>query len=114
MSSDEVASLGPTATRWSGRRRCARFMIFILRSCRLASVTSKKCCFEGAGGETEASGWLDLFETALSDAALSDGQREFSDFAVATKEELFYLRSLANSMDVKRIPHLRGRLRLEA
>jgi hypothetical protein len=62
----------------------------------------------------DVTGWLDLFETALSDAALSDGQREFSDFAVATKEELFYLRSLANSMDVKRIPDLRGRLRLEA
>ena len=74
----------------------------------------KMLFYEGAGGETEASGWLDLFETALSDAALSDGQREFSDFAVATKEELFYLRSLANSVDVKRIPHLRGRLRLEA
>ena len=74
----------------------------------------KMLFYEGAGGETEASGWLDLFETALSDAAVSDGQREFSDFAVATKEELFYLRSLANSVDVKRIPHLRGRLRLEA
>ena len=68
---------------------------------------------EGAGGEFEGSGWLDLFEAALSDADLHDGQREFSDFSVATKEELFYLRILAAKMDVKRIPHLRGRLRLD-
>ena len=68
---------------------------------------------EGAGGDVEGSSWLDLFENALSDDDFHDGQREFSDFAVATKEELFYLRMLAAKMDVKRIPHLRGRLRLD-
>jgi asparagine synthase (glutamine-hydrolysing) len=68
---------------------------------------------EGADGDVEGSGWLDLFETALSDADLHDGQREFADFAIATKEELFYMRVLAAKMDVNRIPHLRGRLRLE-
>lgn len=68
---------------------------------------------EGAGAAVEESGWLDLFEAALSDADLRDGQREFADFNIATKEELFYLRTLAARMDVKRIPHLRGRLRLD-
>ena len=68
---------------------------------------------EGAGGEVEESGWLGLFEAALSDADFHDGQRAFSDFSVATKEELFYLQILAGKMDVKRIPHLRGRLRLD-
>ncbi len=68
---------------------------------------------EGADGDVADSGWLDLFEDALSDADLRDGQREFSAFAIATKEELFYMRSLASRMDVNRIPHLRGRLRLE-
>ncbi len=68
---------------------------------------------EGAGGDADASGWLDLFEEALSDDDFHDGQREFSDFAIATKEELFNLRILAAKMDVKRIPHLRGRLRLD-
>ena len=68
---------------------------------------------EGAGGEVEDLGWLDLFEAALSDADFHDGQREFSDFKIATKEELFYLRTLAAKMNVKRIPHLRGRLRLD-
>ena len=68
---------------------------------------------EGAEGEVEHSGWLDLFETALSDNDFCDGRREFSDFAIATKEELFFMRALASTMDVKRIPHLRGRLRLD-
>ena len=35
---------------------------------------------EGAGGEVEGSGWLDLFEAALSDADFHDGQREFAEF----------------------------------
>jgi len=68
---------------------------------------------EGADGNVEGSGWLDLFEAALSDVDFHDGQREFSDFAIATKEELFYMRTLAAKMDVNRIPHLRGRLRLD-
>jgi asparagine synthase (glutamine-hydrolysing) len=68
---------------------------------------------EGAGGDVEKSGWLDLFEGAISDADFRDGQRQFAAFGIATKEELFYMRSLAASMDVNRIPHLRGRLRLD-
>jgi asparagine synthase (glutamine-hydrolysing) len=68
---------------------------------------------EGVDGDVEGSGWLDLFETAVSQADLRHGQREFADFEIATKEELFYLRSLAARMDVSRIPHLRRRLRLE-
>jgi asparagine synthase (glutamine-hydrolysing) len=68
---------------------------------------------EGAGGDVEGSGWLDLFEAALSDADFHDGRREFSDFEIATKEELLYIRILAAKMDVKRIPHLRDRLRLD-
>lgn len=68
---------------------------------------------EGAGGDVEGSGWLDLFEAALSDADLRDGQREFADFQIVTKEELFNMRALAAKMDVRRIPHLRGRLRLD-
>jgi len=68
---------------------------------------------EGADGDVEESGWLDLFEAALSDADFNDGQREFSNFKIVTKEELFYVRILAAKMDVNRIPHLRGRLQLE-
>jgi hypothetical protein len=54
-----------------------------------------------------------MFEAALSDAELADGQREFADFRIATKEELFYMRALTAKLDVKRVPHLRGRLRLD-
>ncbi len=68
---------------------------------------------EGADGTVEGSGWLDLFESTISDAALRDGQRQFAAFGIATKEELFYMRSLAAAMDVSRVPHLRGRLRLD-
>ncbi len=68
---------------------------------------------EGADGDVERSGWLDLFEEALSDSDFHDGRREFAEFGIATKEELFYMRSLAARMDVNRIPHLRGRLRLD-
>jgi asparagine synthase (glutamine-hydrolysing) len=68
---------------------------------------------EGAGASVERSGWLDLFETAVSDADLGDGQREFADFNIATKEELFCMRALAARLDVMRVPHLRGRLRLD-
>jgi asparagine synthase (glutamine-hydrolysing) len=68
---------------------------------------------EGADGTVEGSGWLDLFEAAVSDSDFRDGQRQFAAFGIATKEELFYMRSLAGRMDVNRIPHLRGRLRLD-
>jgi asparagine synthase (glutamine-hydrolysing) len=68
---------------------------------------------EGAAASVERSGWLDLFEAAVSDADFHDGQREFADFNIATKEELFCMRTLAARLDVKRVPHLRGRLRLD-
>ena len=68
---------------------------------------------EGAGTSVERSGWLDLFEAAVSDANFHDGQREFAGFNIATKEELFCMRALAAKLDVKRVPHLRGRLRLD-
>jgi asparagine synthase (glutamine-hydrolysing) len=68
---------------------------------------------EGADGDVEGSGWLDLFEEALTDTDLENGKREFADFAIATNEELFYMRALSSKMDVRRVPHLRGRLRLD-
>ena len=49
----------------------------------------------------------------ISDRDFHDGRREFANFAVATKTELFYVRALGAKMDLSRVPHLRGRLRLE-
>ena len=66
----------------------------------------------GAGADVEGSDWPDLFEAAVSDTEFRSGQREFSDFAIGTKEELFYMRILSEKLDVGRIPHLRDRLRL--
>jgi asparagine synthase (glutamine-hydrolysing) len=74
----------------------------------------KKLAFhEGAGGDVAGTGWLDLFEEALSDAEFRDGQREFSEFEIVSKEELYYLQILAAKMDVKRVPHMRDRLQLD-
>jgi asparagine synthase (glutamine-hydrolysing) len=73
----------------------------------------KMAFHEGVGADVEGPAWTELFETALSDADFRDGQREFAGFNIANKEELFFIRTLAAEMDVRRIPHLRGRLRLD-
>lgn len=66
---------------------------------------------EGASGVDESE-WVELFEMSISNADFYDGRREFSEFAVTTKEELFLIRALAAKMNLKRIPHLRGRFGL--
>lgn len=68
---------------------------------------------EGASISMAGPDWLDLFETAISDADFRDGQRRFADFGITTKEELFLIRILAAKMDIGRVPHLRSRLRLD-
>ncbi len=67
---------------------------------------------EGVSASMAGSDWLDLFETAISDAEFRDGQRRFADFGIATKEELSFIRILAARMEIGRVPHLRSRLRL--
>ena len=57
-------------------------------------------------------GLAGLFEEAVSDADFADGKREFAAFEIATKEELYYMRRLSATMDVSRLPHLHGRIRL--
>jgi asparagine synthase (glutamine-hydrolysing) len=66
---------------------------------------------EGAGLDASAqdSAWKRRFEAEISDADFRDGQREFADFRLQSKEELYYLRSLAAALDVHRIPHLKDR-----
>jgi asparagine synthase (glutamine-hydrolysing) len=86
--------------------------IYDLYPDRLPSVIRdrKKLLFdEGAGG---ASVWPDVFESIMSDADFLDGQHEFAGYGLETKEELFLLRTLASSMAVDRVPHLRRRLHL--
>jgi len=66
---------------------------------------------EGAGLDVspQDSGWKARFNAAISDEDLRDGQREFEGFSIQSKEELFYIRKLAQVMDVSRVPHLRDR-----
>jgi asparagine synthase (glutamine-hydrolysing) len=64
----------------------------------------------GAGlAASEDSVWAARFDDAISDSDFADGQSEFEAFNIRSKEELFYLRKLAQTMDVFRVPHLRGR-----
>ncbi len=74
----------------------------------------QKVPFHEGASDAEDNNWLELFETAISNADFCDGRREFADYAITTKEELFLIRTLAAKMELKRIPHLRGRLRLDA
>jgi asparagine synthase (glutamine-hydrolysing) len=67
----------------------------------------------GAGADVEGALWFDLFETVVSNAEFYEGRREYCDFAIGSKEELYYLRALSEKLDVRRIPHLRDRLRLQ-
>jgi asparagine synthase (glutamine-hydrolysing) len=66
---------------------------------------------EGTGLDVSQheSPWITLANAELSDRDLSDGKREFAAFGIATKEELFYIRKLADSMDISRVPSLRSR-----
>jgi asparagine synthase (glutamine-hydrolysing) len=70
---------------------------------------------EGAGldiSQTD-SALKTAIEETVSDADFADGRRLYRDFDLGSKEELYYLRILAASMDVWRVPHLKGRLKLE-
>ena len=66
---------------------------------------------EGAGldASPETSGWKMRFNDAISDRELLEGRVEFAPYNLQSKEELFYIRKLAQVMDVDRVPHLRDR-----
>lgn len=66
---------------------------------------------EGCGLDVspQDSAWKTRFNQAISDSDLRDGRKEFEGFSIQSKEELFYLRKLAQAMDVFRVPHLRSR-----
>jgi asparagine synthase (glutamine-hydrolysing) len=63
----------------------------------------------GDGAGLEGSDWKRRFNEAISDAEFHDGQRQFEGFNLQSKEELFYIRELAQVMDISRVPHLRDR-----
>ena len=71
-----------------------------------------KLPFDGGAGldvSPQNSAWKRRFNELISDRELAEGQREFADFRVQSKEELYYLRKLSGVMDIGRVPHLRDR-----
>lgn len=69
---------------------------------------------EGAGLDfgAEGTGLTQRFEDAISETEFADGKREFVNFDIQTKEELYYIRRLSEVIDVGRVPHLRDRARI--
>jgi asparagine synthase (glutamine-hydrolysing) len=71
-----------------------------------------KMPFDGGAGldvSPQNSSWKRRFEELISERELTDGQREFADFNIQSKEELYYIRKLSQVMDINRVPHLRDR-----
>jgi asparagine synthase (glutamine-hydrolysing) len=66
---------------------------------------------EGAGLDVSPldSAWKKRFDAAISDRDFREGRMQFAGFNIQTKEELFYLRKLAQVIEVERVPHLRDR-----
>ncbi len=66
---------------------------------------------EGAGLDVSPQdlAWKARFNESISDNDFRDGQKHFADFSVQSKEELYYIRRLAQTMDISRVPHLRDR-----
>jgi asparagine synthase (glutamine-hydrolysing) len=66
---------------------------------------------EGAGLDVspQESSWKARFNAEISDRELHDGQKEFATFAIQSKEEFYYVRKLAQVMDIRRVPHLTDR-----
>jgi asparagine synthase (glutamine-hydrolysing) len=69
---------------------------------------------EGAGFDESprSSIWADFAESEISDLDFARRGTEFPGFDIVTKEEQLYLRSLAESLDITRVPHLAARHRL--
>ncbi len=77
---------------------------------------AKRPLNEGTGLDASQtdSPWARRADAALSDRDLVEGRRRFAAYDLRSKEELLYLQTLAQRIDVDRAPHLSSRLRLEA
>ncbi len=71
---------------------------------------------EGAGLDASQtdSPWARHADMELSDRDFNEGRRRFANYDLRTKEELLYLMTLAQHIEVDRVPHLSARLRLHA
>ena len=48
--------------------------------------------------------WKRRFDEVIPDRDFLEGRVEFADFNIQSKEELFYVRSLAQAIDISRVP----------
>ena len=71
---------------------------------------------EGAGFDTgpQTSPWRTLAQSLIGEREFAEGVREFADYDLRSPEELLYLRTLAQTLDIARVPHLKGRSRIVA
>jgi asparagine synthase (glutamine-hydrolysing) len=71
---------------------------------------------EGAGLDDSQndSAMKRYFEDQISDRDFTEGRRRFDAYDLESKEALFYIQILASTMDIERVPHLKGRLKLSA
>jgi len=69
---------------------------------------------EGVGFDKgpRASMWADFAEGEISDREFAGRGAQFPGFDIVTKEEQLYLRCLAESLDIGRVPHLTARHRM--
>lgn len=63
----------------------------------------------GLDAKPKDSVWKSGFNDAVSDADFEDAKKEFADFLPQSKEEVYYLRHLSQAMDIRRVPHMKGR-----
>jgi len=52
------------------------------------------------------------FEETVSDAEFKYGLHVYREYRLESKEEYYYIRTLAQTMDIARVPHLKSRLEL--
>lgn len=78
---------------------------------RLIRDRSKILFSEGAGLKAKADefAWDERFEDAISDLEFVEGLKRFAGFSIHSKEELYYLQLLAETMDVFRVPMMKSR-----
>ena len=65
----------------------------------------------GSGLDTSQniSPWIDFANATVSDVEFAEGRCQFALFQPTSKEEVLYLRLLAEQMDLHRVPHLTAR-----
>ena len=76
---------------------------------RKKTLLNEGCGFDREQGRQP---WNDFAEQTIGDREFTEGKKRFATFDLRSKEEFLYLDTLAETMDVFRVPHLTSRVRL--